>query len=65
MNTPMRARGALDIPMSNFTMTPRSVLGLAWLLERAARTCDAEGDPELGELLRKDAARFRARAVNA
>lgn len=65
MNTPTRGRAALDIPMGNFTMTPRSALGLAWLLERAARTCDVEGDPELGKLLRKDAAQFRARAVNA
>ncbi len=54
-----------DAPLFHVPMSERSLLGMAWLLEQSARACEFDGDVELGALLRQDAARFRARVVNA
>ena len=53
-----------DAPMFDVPVSQRCLLGMAWLLEQSARSCEHDGDVELGALLRKDAAAFRARAVN-
>lgn len=45
-------------------ISPRSLLELAWLFGLEARSCEQDGDAELGLLLRQDAARSRVRAVN-
>ncbi len=54
-----------DATLFHLPMSQRDLLGLAWLLEQSARSCERDGDVELGALLRKDAARLRARVVNA
>ena len=51
-----------DVPPAR---SQRDLLGLAWLCEQAARCCEWDGDPALSVRLRQDAARFRARAVDA
>ena len=50
--------------MFHLPVSQRDLLGLAWLCEQSARACEHDGDLELGALLRRDAARFRARAVD-
>ena len=55
---------SFDVPLVPLAITPRTLLGLAWLWEQAARSCEHDGEAELGVLLRQDVARFRAWAVN-
>ena len=52
-----------DAPLTVLVVTPRKLLGLAWAYEMAARTCEADGQPELGRDLRASSASFRAWAV--
>lgn len=54
-----------DTLLFHLPMSQRSLRGMTWLLEQSARSCEHDGDVELGALLRRDAARFRARVVNA
>lgn len=55
---------ALDALRSELTVTARDILGLAWLLEQAARGCDLDGKDGWARDLRHDASRLRAMAVD-